>query len=137
MRGYDQNFADSEAGYYYAYGAFPAIPSGQTAYPVQSDLSSPALFNIPTFGHYNSPSRVSEFKRELAEMLKADPTGGAVPNLLMIKYSNDHTQGYSTSAANKNPLAPLRRRRQRLCRRPDRGPDQPQRALEQHGDLRD
>ncbi len=100
MRGFDQNFADSEAGYYYAYGAFPVIPSGQTSYPVQTDMSSPALFNIPTFGHYNSPSRVSEFKRELAEMLKADPTGGGVPNLLMLKYSNDHTQGYSTSTTN-------------------------------------
>jgi len=97
MRGYDQNFADSEAGYYYAYGAFPTISGTQTAYPVQSDTSSPALFNIPTFGHYNSPSRVSEFKRELAEMLKADPTGGSVPNLIMLKYSNDHTQGYRSN----------------------------------------
>ena len=98
MRGYDQNFADSEAGYFTAYGAFPSIPSGQTAYPVQTDTSSTALFNVPTFGHYNSPSRVSEFKRELTEMLKADPTGGSVPNLLMLKYSNDHTQGFRTSS---------------------------------------
>ncbi len=98
MRGYDQNFADSEAAYFLTYGAFPSIPAGKTAYPVQADTSAPGLYNIPTFGHYNSPSRVSEFKRELAEMLKADPTGGSVPNFLMLKYSNDHTQGFRTSS---------------------------------------
>ena len=106
MRGFDQNFADSEAGYYYAYGTFPAIPAGAASYPVQTNLSSPALFKIPTFGHYNSPSRVSEFKRELAEMLKADPSGGAVPNLILLKYSNDHTQGYSTSKTNPKIHSP-------------------------------
>ena len=98
MRGYDQNFADSEASYFYTYGTFPAIAPDQTSYPVQADTSSAGLYNTPTFGHYNSPSRVSEFKRELAEMLKADPTGGSVPNLLMLKYSNDHTQGFRTNA---------------------------------------
>jgi len=95
MRGYDQNFADSEASYFYAYGQYPAA-TGPAGYPVQADTSSPFLFRIPTFGFYNSPSRVSEFKREFAEMLKADSTGGAVPNFIMLKYSNDHTQGYST-----------------------------------------
>ncbi len=103
MRGYDQNFADSEASYYYAYGAFPAITGTQTAYPTQSDQSSPALYSIPTFGHYNSPSRVSEFKREFAEMLKADPTGGTVPNMLLLKYSNDHTQGFRSNGKIHSP----------------------------------
>jgi hypothetical protein len=30
-------------------------------------------------------------------MLAQDPSGGAVPALIMLKYSNDHTQGYRTS----------------------------------------
>ena len=98
MRGYDQNFADSEAPYFYAYGQYPAT-TGSAGYPVQANTTSPDLFRIPTFGFYNSPSRVSEFKREFAEMLKADPTGGAVPNFIMLKYSNDHTQGYSTNGS--------------------------------------
>jgi YVTN family beta-propeller protein len=100
MRGYDQNFADSEAAYIYAYGAAPTIPANATAYPVQSTTGTKGLFAIPTFGYYNSPSRVSEFKREFAEMLKADSTGDTtVPNFIMLKYSNDHTQGYRTNAA--------------------------------------
>ena len=100
MRGYDQNFADSEAAYIYAYGAAPTIPAGATTYPVQSTANVKGLFGIPTFGYYNSPSRVSEFKREFTEMLKADATGDStVPNFIMLKYSNDHTQGYRTNAA--------------------------------------
>jgi len=106
MRGYDQNFADSEAGYFYAYGSFPATPAPLTGYPVQPDNGSPSLFSIRTFGHYNAPSRVSEFKREFAEMLALDPNGGAVPNFLMLKYSNDHTQGYRTSATNPRIHSP-------------------------------
>jgi len=106
MRGYDQNFADSEASYFYAYGAFPATPAPMAGYPVQPDNGSTALFSIQTFGHYNSPSRVSEFKREFAEMLAQDPSGGAVPAFIMLKYSNDHTQGYRTSTTNPRIHSP-------------------------------
>ena len=108
MRGYDQNYADSEAPYYYANNnTFPA-PSvtqgdGTLAFPPPANPTAKSLFAIPTSGHYQSPSRVSELKREINEMMAVDPTGSAVPNFIMLKYSNDHTQGFRTSTGNSFP----------------------------------
>jgi YVTN family beta-propeller protein len=46
-----------------------------------------------TFGKYNSRCRFEEWNREFQMMLKKDPTGGAVPNLMLVRFGNDHTVG--------------------------------------------
>ncbi len=62
-----------------------------------ADSEGPAavgsLYPRATFGHYNSPSRFTEWNREFTEMLKADPTGNAVPAFETVRFMHDHTQG--------------------------------------------
>ena len=52
-------------------------------------------YSLQTYGHYNMPSRVSEFRRELQEYLAQDPTGNTVPNFITLRLMHDHTQGLS------------------------------------------
>ncbi len=65
-----------------------------------ADSEAPMNYGCPystaTYGHYNMPSRVSEFRRELNEYLAQDPTGNTVPNFITLRVMHDHTQGLST-----------------------------------------
>jgi Phosphoesterase family len=53
-------------------------------------------YSTATYGHYNQPSRFSEFKREFQEYLTQDPTGNTVPNFITLRLMHDHTQGLSS-----------------------------------------
>lgn len=55
------------------------------------------------FGHYNAPSRFWEWNREFQMMLKKDPTGGAMPNLMLVRLCTDHTAG--ANPGKKSPKA--------------------------------
>ena len=54
-----------------------------------------SLYPVPTYGHYNAPSRFSEWNREFREALAADPTGNGVAAFQTIRLMHDHTQGLS------------------------------------------
>jgi DNA-binding beta-propeller fold protein YncE len=62
-----------------------------------ADSDAPTTYGCPyskaTYGHYNMPSRVSEFMREFQEMLAQDPTGNSVPAFITLRVMHDHTQG--------------------------------------------
>jgi DNA-binding beta-propeller fold protein YncE len=45
------------------------------------------------YGKYEAPSRFSEWNREFQQMLKKDPSGDAVPNLMLLRMGSDHTHG--------------------------------------------
>jgi hypothetical protein len=51
------------------------------------------LWEKHSFGQYNTPSRIAEFKRELNLMIAKDPTGNSVPNLITLRLGTDHTLG--------------------------------------------
>jgi len=72
-RRYDNSYADSDG-----------PPSYGCNYP------------IATYGHYNAPSRFSEFAREFAEMLARDPSGNSVPAFMTVRFNKDHTTGYTS-----------------------------------------
>jgi YVTN family beta-propeller protein len=51
---------------------------------------------VPTTGAYGKsrmPSRFSEWNREFQMMLAKDPSGGAVPALMLVRLPRDHTSG--------------------------------------------
>ena len=48
------------------------------------------------YGKYNVPSRFAEWNREFQMMLKQDPTGNTVPNLMFVRLPHDHTQGLAS-----------------------------------------
>src|SRR5258706_6180568 len=52
-------------------------------------------------GKSDAPSRFSEWNREFQQMLKKDPSGGAVPSLMLVRMGSDHTHG-----ANPNKKSP-------------------------------
>ena len=54
-----------------------------------------SLYPVATYGHYNAPSRFSEWNREFQESLTADPTGNDVAAFQTIRLMHDHTQGLS------------------------------------------
>ena len=54
-----------------------------------------SLYPKTAYGHYNAPSRYTEWNREFTEMLKADPSGGTVPAFETLRFMHDHTQGVS------------------------------------------
>jgi len=62
-----------------------------------ADSEGPQTVGSPypraTYGHYNAPSRYTEWNREFQQMLTADPTGAAVPTFETIRFMHDHTQG--------------------------------------------
>jgi len=49
------------------------------------------LYQRKTYGNPASASRFAEWKREFDLMLQKDPTGGAVPELTLLRMGNDHT----------------------------------------------
>ena len=52
-------------------------------------------YSLKTYGKYNAPSRFSEWNREFQQMLAKDPTGGAVPAMMTVRFNHDHTQGFT------------------------------------------
>jgi hypothetical protein len=52
------------------------------------------LYNTAAYGHYNMPSRFSEWKREFQQMLTQDPSGNSVPAFMTVRFNHDHTEGY-------------------------------------------
>ncbi len=62
-----------------------------------ADSDAPTTYSCPyhvaTYGHYNMPSRFSEWNREFQEMLANDPTGNSVPAFMTVRFNHDHTQG--------------------------------------------
>ena len=63
------------------------------------DSDAPAAlgfsYALKTYGKHNAVSRFSEWNREFQQMLAKDPTGGAVPALMTVRFHHDHTQGFS------------------------------------------
>lgn len=55
------------------------------------------------YGKYDSISRFSEWHREFAQMLERDSTGGAVPQLMLVRMGSDHTHG--ANPGKKSPRA--------------------------------
>lgn len=51
------------------------------------------LFARTEYGRAESRSRFSEWNREFQMMLKKDPSGAAVPNLMLIRLPTDHAVG--------------------------------------------
>jgi hypothetical protein len=76
-RRFDLDFADSDAPEMY--------------YKATGDKRF--LYGVRTYGKYEMPSRISEFRREFEMMLKKDSKGGAVPSMMFVRLGNDHTQG--------------------------------------------
>jgi len=56
-----------------------------------------------TYGHYNAPSRFSEWYREFQLMLAKDAAGASVPAFMTVRFNHDHTEGYR--AGNFSPSA--------------------------------
>ena len=77
FRRFDMDYADSDG------------PANLFAKTGNKDF----LYDTPTYGQYNAPSRFSEWKREFQEFFKKDPTGNAVPNLMFLRIPCDHTVG--------------------------------------------
>jgi YVTN family beta-propeller protein len=61
------------------------------------------LFSITNYSRPQMPSRFSEWNREFQMMLAKDPSGAAVPALLMVRLPNDHTSG--TKQGKHSPAA--------------------------------
>ncbi len=79
FRRYDASYADSDA---------PQNVFNQTANPN-------ALYPLHTYGHYNMPSRFSEWNREFQKFLAQDASGATVPAFETVRFMHDHTQGVS------------------------------------------
>ena len=54
-----------------------------------------SLYPTAVYGHYNAPSRFTEWNREFQQMLTADPNGSTVPAFETVRFMHDHTQGLS------------------------------------------
>ena len=77
FRRYDNDYPDSDA---------PNLYYQQTGNPN-------CLYARTAYGHYNMPSRFSEWNREFQKMLANDPSGNTVPALMTVRFHHDHTQG--------------------------------------------
>jgi YVTN family beta-propeller protein len=51
------------------------------------------LYDRKTFGKYDAHSRFEAWNREFKQMIEEDPTGGAVPQLMLVRFCTDHTSG--------------------------------------------
>jgi YVTN family beta-propeller protein len=74
-RRFDLDYADSDAGTIWVSRGGP----------------DSCLNKIRSYGKYGCTSRFAEWKREFDLMLAADPNGGTVPTLMLIRLPNDHT----------------------------------------------
>lgn len=79
FRRFDLDYADSDAASLFS----------------STDPDPNLFFQHRTYGKYQMPSRYAEWKREFDEMLAADPAGNTVPNLMLVRFPNDHTTGLS------------------------------------------
>ena len=72
-----------------------------------ADSDAPAGYGCPyslaSYGHYSTPSRYAEWKREFDLMLAQDPSGNSVPAFMTVRVMHDHTQG--STAGNFTPSA--------------------------------
>jgi len=68
-----------------------------------ADSDAPTAYSCPyptaVYGHYNEPSRYSEWKREFDSML----ANNSVPAFMTVRFMHDHTQGYTAKV--KSPQA--------------------------------
>jgi YVTN family beta-propeller protein len=78
-RKFDLDYADSDAG---------------TTWFAQTGDEN-CLDSRRTYGRAASTSRFAEWKREFDMMLARDPSGGAVPQLMLIRMPDDHTSALS------------------------------------------
>jgi YVTN family beta-propeller protein len=76
-RRFDLDFPDSDA---------PAM-----YYHQNSDNN--CLFPRHDFGQHHLPNRFSEWNREFQMMLAKDPSGSAVPSLMLVRLPEDHNMG--------------------------------------------
>jgi len=87
FRKFDLDYPDSEA---------PSLYHDQTK-------DNKFLWIKTKFGKFDSKSRFTEWNREFQQMLAKDPTGAAVPNLMLVRLGTDHTQG--ANPGKKDPKA--------------------------------
>ncbi|MFH0802710.1 MAG: alkaline phosphatase family protein [bacterium] len=88
FRQFDFGYAESDAW----------VKHGLTA--AQAGLKTVPAVGPATPGYYThsttvppQPSRFSEWNREFQYMLTQDPTGGTVPNFMMVRFGRDHSLG--------------------------------------------
>ena len=79
FRRFDLDYPDSDA---------PGLYHKQTG-------EARCLFKKSSYGLSQMPSRFSEWNREFQMMLAKDPSGAAVPNLMLVRFCTDHTSGAS------------------------------------------
>jgi YVTN family beta-propeller protein len=72
---------------------YPDSDAPQTYFAQTSDPN--CQYRRGTFGKYEMPSRFSECNREFQMMLQRDPSGNAVPALMLVRLPHDHTQAMS------------------------------------------
>ncbi len=77
FRKFDLDYADSDA---------PKIWFDRSGDPN-------CLYSKKTYGKHAATSRFDEWNQEFQQMLKQDPTGNSVPNLITVRLPHDHTQG--------------------------------------------
>lgn len=87
FRKFDLDYPDSEA---------PSLYFDQTK-------DKNFLWAKTKFGKFDAKSRFTEWKREFQQMLDKDPSGGAVPHLMLVRLGTDHTQG--ANPGKKTPQA--------------------------------
>jgi len=51
------------------------------------------LYARKTFGKFGARSRFEAWQREFKQMIEKDPSGGAVPDLMLVRFCTDHTAG--------------------------------------------
>jgi YVTN family beta-propeller protein len=67
--------------------------SDAPAFYFHRDGEATCLYSMHHYGKAGMVSRFSEWNREFQMMLAKDPTGGAVPELMMVRMPTDHTVG--------------------------------------------
>lgn len=87
FRKFDLDYPDSDAPYIYH----------------EQTKDSKFLWAKTKFGKFDAKSRFTEWNREFQQMLGKDPTGSAVPNLMLVRFGTDHTQG--ANPGKKSPHA--------------------------------
>jgi DNA-binding beta-propeller fold protein YncE len=80
FRRFDMDYADSDA---------PDFYFKQTG-------DEHCLYKMKEYGDSRSPSRFAEWNREFQMMLAKDPSGAAVPGLMLVRLPMDHTSGASS-----------------------------------------
>jgi len=77
FRRFDMDYADSEA----------------TGRLYDQTKDERFLFARKAFGKFDARSRFEAWNRDFKLMLEKDPSGGAVPDLMLVRFCTDHTAG--------------------------------------------